>query len=227
MDGPIPGRCGSKLRGKPGQYCKRYPVPGRKRCKYHNGNAARGVAHPNFKTGIYSEHLPSRLLATYQEITADTSELVNLSEQLSLLLTRQIDVLRRVDTGESGRLWTQLRGVHKEIKQAQRDRDAARVVELMGELGNLIERGHADWATWETVLDIAERMRKMSESEQKRRIAAEAMLTNEQATTLVIGLLDAVRREVDDPDTLARISDHFVRLVGQHDRERPAALTGD
>lgn len=224
MDTPIPGRCGAKLRGKD-RYCRKYPVEGGKRCELHGGAGQRGIANPNFKTGQYSKHLPTRLLSTYQQAVTDP-DLLNLSSEIALLKSRLVDVLSRVDTGESGRLWSELKQTYRDIQQAQRERDAAKVIALMDDLGTLITRGQADWAAWSSALEITERIGKMSEREMKRRTAMQAMITSEEAMTLVVALQDAVRRHVDDPDTLTAISAEFVRLTARPDRDGAAALGG-
>ena len=46
--------CGAQLRGKPGQYCKRHPIKGRRRCRLHGGKTPRGKESPHWKTGEFS-----------------------------------------------------------------------------------------------------------------------------------------------------------------------------
>lgn len=38
-DSPLHGRCGAQLRRRPGKYCKRYPMAGKKRCPIHGGKS--------------------------------------------------------------------------------------------------------------------------------------------------------------------------------------------
>lgn len=218
MDQPIPGRCNAKARSRKGGFCKKYPLKGQKRCKTHNGGAERrkGAANPNFKTGQYSELLPVRMLATYDDVRADP-DLLNMSEQISLIKARIADVLKRVDSGESGKLWAELHTVHASIKQAQRDKDAPRVAMLMVDLGHLIDRGRGDWAAWETAIGLVDALGKTIEREQKRRVAMHDMMTTEQGTTMALALLEAVRRNVDDAAVQGRIADEFARLIGLGD----------
>jgi hypothetical protein len=221
-------RCGAKTRQRDADGnpipCKNRPVKGARRCRMHNpGKHMRGALNPQFKNGDYSDHLPTRLLQTYQQVSTDP-ELLNLSTEVSLLRTRLIDVLRRVDTGESGRLWQDLKQVYRDIEQAQRDKDPVRIGQLMGDLGNLIARGHADWAAWSSVLEISERIGRMSEREMKRRVQMHAVMTQEQGATLSLALLDAVRRHEDDRGKLARIAEEFDRIMLGYDQQRVAGI---
>jgi hypothetical protein len=52
----LDGRCGSRLREKPGRYCQRYPEPQRSRCRLHGGASPVGPLHPSFIHGGRSSY---------------------------------------------------------------------------------------------------------------------------------------------------------------------------
>lgn len=72
--------------------------------------------------------------------------------------------------------------------------------------------------TWQTIAELTEQRRKLVETERKRLVDMQQMITSEQAATLVAALTDAVRRHVDDPDTLAAIATEFDRLLAHTGR---------
>ena len=98
--------CGAKTRG--GKPCRQSPIEGRTRCRIHGGATPRGFDHPLTKTGRYSKHLPTRLLADYEAALADPN-LLSAREDIAKLTARQADLLRRVDSGEAGALWGAMR----------------------------------------------------------------------------------------------------------------------
>lgn len=214
--------CGAKTRA--GTPCKRAPVPGRTRCRLHGGLTPAGASHYNFKTGRYSKVLPARLRERYEEAAADP-ELLALREDIALLDSRLDDLLKRVDAGESDTLWKQVHSAWREHKKARRrdDEDAER--ETFEELDELISRGIGDLAAWAEVRQALEQRRRLVESERKRLVDMQQMLTAEQAMVFVTAVTDAVRRHVTDRKTLTAIARELVQLTSVPGRGN--ALTGD
>jgi len=190
------------------------------RCRMHNGQALSGVAHPGYKHGRYAENLPSRLLERYQASVADP-ELLNLSAEIALLDSRVADVLSRVDSGESGALWRSLGRLRARFLAAQRAQDQDGMQEALVELLNAVGRGHADFEAWAEVADLLERRRRLVESEQKRRVAMQQVVTAEQALGLIAALGVSMRGAVldrCDPDVardiLAAVQRDLDRFAG-------------
>ncbi|HAF11090.1 MAG TPA: hypothetical protein DCK98_13555 [Chloroflexi bacterium] len=95
----IDGRCGARLRGKPGVYCKRFPEPRRSRCRLHGGASPVGRDHPSFKHGGRSGYpivLSPREQVKYEEFMA---EQYTLAEQVALA---KVQYARAVAAGSSG-----------------------------------------------------------------------------------------------------------------------------
>jgi len=202
-------QCGAKT--KTGAPCKTPAMPAG-RCRFHGGKSRAGIASATFKTGRYSKHLPTRLAATYQEVQRDP-DLLALTEEVHLIDARLIDVLGRVETGESGQLWREVRATYQKLSDANnaKDMDAAR--QALGTLGDLITHGHADWAAWVDVRTLIEQRRKLVESERRRRIDMQQMITAERAMVLLAAVVDTVRRHVHDDAALAGISADLEKLV--------------
>lgn len=185
---------------------------GKNVCFHHGGPTPRGHALPQTTTGRYSKDLPTRLGARFLESRADP-DLLNLSAEISLIDTRGGDILKRIDSGESGAVWQELKATYKAMQEAQKARDGAEVARLLNDLGGMITRGHADYAAWADLRTLVEQRRKLSETESKRRKDMQDMITTENAMVLVTSLSESVRRNVSDPDQLKAITADLARIL--------------
>ena len=201
--------CGAKTRaGKP---CRLPPVEGRTRCRMHGGASPRGIAHPRTKHGRFSRDMPTRMLATYEAALAD-EDLISLLEEIALVTAREGDLLSRVDSGESGEIWTALRKAWAEYESAVAASNAPAMAYALTDIGRLLHRGHEDHLAWRELLATIEQRRRLVETERRRLVDLNQMISHERAMLFATALLDAVRRNVDDRDALARVSADFQRL---------------
>jgi hypothetical protein len=192
--------------------CKNWAVWGSARCKFHGGAALKGALHPNYKTGRYSRILPRRLQARYYEAMGDNKLLEN-RESLALLDARLEDVLKRVDTGEAGKLWSTLKQTYKDLRYAMRIQDAVATSEKLGQLDDMLGKGLADYAAWGEVYKVLELRRTMAESERKRLVEMNQMITAERAMLLVGAIVGAIKKHVLDKTVLYKVIMEIRRLV--------------
>lgn len=207
-------RCGAKTRA--GGKCGQLAMPNG-RCYFHGGKNLGGIASPTFKHGRYSKFLPVRLLATYKASLSDP-DLLALREQVAVLDARLVDVLKRVDTGESSRLWRQLRAAHGALLDARARSDTAAMAARLNDLGGLIGEGVADYAAWADVRALIQERRQVVESERKRMVEMQMMITSDRAMVLLAAVVDTIRRHVTDRSTLAAISADIGSLVAGETR---------
>jgi hypothetical protein len=114
------GKCEAKTRR--GGRCQRAAcVNGR--CHLHGGRSLRGSAHPGFKDGRWSKYLPDQLRARYEAGERDPNAL-SLRADLAATDSRIAELMGRLDTGESGRLWKALRASWTAVTRAYASRDA-------------------------------------------------------------------------------------------------------
>lgn len=187
------------------------------KCYVHGGPTPRGHALPQTTHGRYSKDLPTRLGERFLASQSDP-DLLNLNAEISVIDTRMSDVLRRVDTGESGQTWRELKATYTDMQEAQRAKNMGEVARLLNELGTLIRHGHSDYAAWSDVRTLIDQRRKLVESEGKRRKDMQDSITSEKAMVLVTSLIAAVKRHVSDQDALAAISADLARLLN-HDAD--------
>lgn len=188
------------------------------KCYHHGGSSLVGLAHPSTKTGRHSKDLPTRLQGRYLDSLND-ADLLNLTDEIALTDAFVEDARRGLDHGESGRLFRELKATWDTLTTAQRAKDAAAVSQAIGEIGQLIRYGIGAYAARDETTDLMEKRRKLVESESKRRVQMQDMITSEKAMLLVSALLDAVSRHVD-PHVLAAIAAEFGALTARDD---PAA----
>lgn len=205
--------CGAKTRS--GTPCQQRPMPNG-RCYMHGGPTPVGIALPQFRTGRHSKYMPARLIERYQASLSDP-ELLNLRDDIALIDARLTALLERVDIGESATLWEQVSDAW-DAYQRVRGNGTKTEVEALGLVDWLIRRGTNEYRAWAEVQTAIEQRRKLTDSEQKRLVAMQQMVTAEQALGFVAALQDSVRRHVSDRAILQAIALDMAALVN-----RPAA----
>jgi hypothetical protein len=204
-----------------GKRCKRTATPGKKTCASHGSKSLAGVDSPTFRSGRYSKDLPQRLLSRYEESLTDPQLLSSL-EDIALIDARKGELLARVDSGESGRLWEDLRAAAKVVRAAERKKGGAAdfkaaVIELL----ELIDRGVDDLAAWNDIIRLIEKRERVVTSERRRLVEAQQSLPVREAIAFAGALLDSVVRNVDDARALAAIRADFARIIGDDGARSP------
>jgi hypothetical protein len=79
-----------------------------------------------------------------------------------------------------------------------------RITEVLSQLGEGVSESRAREA-WREICALVERKRRLAESEARRLVLFQQMITTEQAVVLVASLVDVVHRHVHDRATLTAI----------------------
>lgn len=210
---PLPGvasgaakRCSAHSK-RTGEQCKNPAITGRNTCRFHGGTVKAGPLSVNYKHGRYSKALPKRLAQRYEEAEQDP-ELLSLRSELSLIDTRLHDVLQRVDSGDSGRLW---RAFKDEVEAQEKNVNDGFPISF-GKLKSLLTQGRNDWMAWNEIITMIDNRRKLALAEAKRLETMQQMITAGEAMNYAAQLLESVRRNIDDPETLNRIQNDFARI---------------
>lgn len=208
-----------------GYQCRKDAVVGYQVCHIHGGKTPRGLAHPSTTHGRYSKSLPARMLSKYDEAREDR-EFLALSEDIALIDARLEDVLGRVDTGECGENWKALGLAVKEfneferkatcaVTEGKRDEYNADRNERMRMICFLVEAGISDFNAWQELKGWLETRRKTVETEQKRLVSMQQMMSADQAEMLKARILSIIRANVQDRHALTAISREFELLTPQ------------
>jgi len=204
-------RCTAKSK-RSGERCKSYAVAGGTKCRIHGGASLAGVASATFKTGRYSKHIPTRLAARYGEALADP-KLLELRDEIALVGTRQSELLERLDAGLSLQHWKDAQTAHSEMLAAIRAKDSVTMQTALVALGDALNVGMGDYAVWQEIIEMTEQRRRLVDSEHKRLVAMQQMITAEQAMVLLARVTDAIRKHVSDPTAVAAISAQLRTIV--------------
>lgn len=201
--------CGAKRRN--GEPCKA-PAMKNGRCRIHGGKTPSGIASPNYQTGQYSKHLPTRLAATYKE-TLEDKKLWELNEKAALVNTRIVELIGKLDTGEAGATWKLMREVYKDLMTAVNGGKSSDVIKGLAIMGNLIEAGNRDYLAWAEITEQIETYRKLSESERKHQDQMERMISADQVMVMISAITDVIRQNVSDRQALYSISQGITKLI--------------
>lgn len=191
-----------------GERCKRHAAPGRNVCVMHGGRTPRGADSPSFRHGRYSKHLPSRLAATYEASLSDPA-LLELREEIALVDARIGELLARTDSAGSAERWQEARDGYEQFQRAYASGKLPAMKAALQALGESITRGQSDYAAWDEIARALEQRRRLVESERRRAVEAQQMISAQQAMVLIAAILDVIRQSVTrhctDAQTASRI----------------------
>lgn len=210
------GRCTAKAKST-GVRCLNDSEPGFKVCGSHGGKTPRGEDSPHFKHGRSRRHkvLPPRMVEAYESSLTD-SELLSLRQELSLVDARLTDILKRVDTGESGQLWRSLQAAYDGLREARSTNDGTKMASYLNDIGALIQRGMGDYAAWDEISRLMEQRRRLVESESRRLKDMQAMISAEEAMAVIGELYVILQTHIEDSVILDRIGrDITARLAAR------------
>lgn len=194
-----------------GQGCKGKAIPGKTVCHWHGGRTLSGEASLHFKHGRYSKDLPTRLFARFQ-VGKEDPLLLELREDIALIDARLGELIGRAEKGDAGAIWDALAKASAEFQKTQARRDTAAAGLALEEMLRLIHTGAQDVAAWREIHTLLEQRRRFVESERKRLIDAEQMMTVEQAVLYFRALTNAITTHVHDRSTIESIKAEFRRL---------------
>lgn len=195
-----------------GRQCMLQAMFDKEVCRFHGAATPRGMASPHYKHGRYSKYIPKRMLEDYL-LNGQDKEILALQDDIALLDSRISDLLKRVDTGESGWLWSILKARMDDLKKAFADQDQKAVNEIIVDIQRIVSRGHSDYAAWRDVIDMLERRRRLVDTERKRLVEMQQSLTVEQALEYMYQLGRAVKDNISDVRLLSRIQARFQELT--------------
>ena len=213
---PLPNtqQCGADT--KTGKPCEATAMPNG-RCRRHGGKSLSGIAHPNYQGKGKSKYLPERMRGTY-EAALDDPELLVLRNDIAIIDARLYDLLQRVDTGESGKLWRDAQTAYFDLLEAMRAQDVKLINSAVSKMGRCLDNGVDDYTAWDEVTKAIQQRKGLAESERKRLIEARQMISVEQAMMLLTALLTTIKEHVKDTAALTAIQREFIRIttLGNH-----------
>lgn len=186
----------------------------------HGGKSLQGIASPRFRTGkwIKSGVLPSGL-AKYLPMALEAG--LSLAEDVALLDAKVMELFEQLRAGQSPDAWRRVADVARELRQAQRDFDAARkaarptdilaaLSALDAGIAKLEDAGRAGLSsmrTWGQILEVFDQKNKMVTTEVRRRKAEHEALDRQRVLALMAFLAQTIAKHVPDPRAKQAIID--------------------
>lgn len=203
------------------RFCRRLVKEAGLRCRLHGGGANKtvGAANPAFKHGKYSRYMPERLAAKYIESARDPELLAN-RQEIAVLDARLAELLGRVDTGASSRLFGKAReafiGFRNALDRSDKETMQIHLQTLDATLGHAV----GDYAAWDDIRQSLETRRKLVETEMRRLEKMQHLHTAEELQSLLSAIAHIAKRVIRDPKVLNEFTLSVLEL-GQRDSGRP------
>ena len=177
------------------------------RCRMHGGKSLAGAAAGQFKHGRYSKYLPTGLQEAYERVRNDP-DLLAFDEEIALVTARIEEMLAQLPQERSGEWIDNLRARWGELRRAVQRGDRDAQSRAATAIDALIEEGASEIQQWNDILETAERLRRLKDSERRRRVDIQTAITSERAMLLLTVVLSEFRESVNqhtDPELARRI----------------------
>lgn len=205
-------QCKAKAKST-GKRCKRPAMRGMAVCRFHGGMSLKGAAAPNFKDGRYSKYMPAQLESKYAEALKDPN-LVSMRDEIAVITARLQEMFGGINTTSGLDYYHKLVNLWGEYTTYGEMGDTDNMARVQGEIGKMILKGESMAQKWEEIIKLIEMRRKLAESEQKRLINMNQMISVERASMFVFKILGIIKKYITDPKTLSSIAYDF-RVIMQ------------
>lgn len=193
------------------------------RCKWHGGASnPPGPTHPSWKHGrasLLTGRLPERLRAAY-DASVNDPEILSLREQIALVDARIVELVERLETGESEELMdlivTAVSDVSNELSRDDPNLIVAK--DHMRRVTSLIRKRRRYESTWTHLARAMEQRRRLVDTERKLAEAKQTAVDAAELRVLVTRILQSIRDNVLPLDGGRRaadaVADDVRRMIG-------------
>ena len=211
-----------------GRQCLALAMRDRDKCRSHGGKTPRGVGSPHWKHGRYAKYLPTGLHERYDAALKDP-EILALDDEIALLRTRSMLLVEKIASlPDSGSTWRNLnkqltnferaqRAAQRAPEGEQREKKLSDAAQSLEDLRMIIRRGVAEWAAWGEVITLTEHIRRLIDSEQRRRVEGQHILYVEDVMALFDYMVNQINETVSNPKEKARLSESLYRFSRRMD----------
>lgn len=190
------------------------------KCRMHGGTAKIGAADPSFKSGRYSKHLPSRLDELYREARSNP-EILDMTEHIALLEARMQEILNESTAQGTAPKWADIAEIFAEIETSLLRAETDKVMAGMERMHKILDDGIRWDKTWVQVTEIMEQLRKMTDTDIKRKKELNLMVPVERVIILMAAVGTAVKRHVTNPEEIDAVYHELEMLQGNQVPARP------
>ena len=187
--------CGAQLRKKPGRFCQKPPIKGKRRCRLHGGKSLGGIASGKYKHGRYSRYLPMDMRKQYEESKHDP-ELLSHQPDLRLMDLHLQRLLATLTQPENLEAFSRAREAFEEFKKFQREKNGPAMKHALDKVDLLFTVGIQSGSVWTEVREAIEQRRRLLESESRRIKDQQTTMSSEQVLSLIEFIVDCLRTSV-------------------------------
>lgn len=180
----------------------------------HGGaSASIGAANPNFKTGRYSKYLPSKLDELYTEARSNP-DILEMTEHIALLEARMQEILAASTAEGTAPKWSEVAEAFAEVEDALLCGEPEKVIAGMELMHKLLDDGKRWDKTWVEVVGTMEQLRKMADTDIKRKKELHLMVPIERVIILMAATATAVKRHVTNQAEINAVIRELTMLHG-------------
>lgn len=210
-----------KEKGKSMVACGAPPHTADGRCLQCAGQLTlRGKAAQDWRAGHYAERMPDNLRYVFSR-AAETDAMISMKYQMALIDAREVQLLERLGTDESGKTWLKIRALADELKVHIENEDATQQAKTLWSLLNTIDTGSSDEVIWSEIRENAEFRRRLSESERKHVESERAQMSMEQIGQIAAFFGNLLKRYVTDQQRLIAAATELKRYFDGTDAAQP------
>jgi len=177
--------CGAQLRKKPGRFCRKIPIRGKRRCRLHGGKSLGGIASSRYKHGRYSRYLPLDLRKQYEASKQDP-QLLSHEPDLRLMDLRLQTLVKQLDSTQSLEAFALAKEQWELFETALEQGNTEECEKIKLKLRDLMRVGVPSGPMWIEIREVIEQRRKLLESETKRIEKASNSMSGEQILALIV-----------------------------------------
>lgn len=198
--------CGAQNRlGKP---CRRAVVPGRNRCRFHGGLVARGLANPQTITGRYSQDMPTRMLARYEDAQKDR-EALSIRNEIDYVTALIGAKMQEIEKAVQELDWDAAIKQLSRLEEEGADWDWEKTKGELRQLGEALQAGRSEATLQEEIRSLIDQRARLVAQEARRQQDLKQNLTVEQAIVYAQVLAAIIRKYVSDNAVVSAINREF------------------
>lgn len=203
--------CGKKT--DEGGLCMSYPLKGRKYCRHHQYMGPSGPDHHNFIHGKYTPLLRRDLIYAYTN-SIQAEDPFSMRDELGLIDARLSMLAQDLDLADGQGLKDQVfelkNWIHEMYGKNQVDGTAIDLNEVQDRLDRILANAENERKRWSEIYDVIDFRRKLVESEHRRMLDSQKMVTEKEFMTMIAFLLNIIKKHIHDQSLLNTISAEII-----------------
>jgi hypothetical protein len=204
--------------------CKRNAMEGHTLCGFHVSKATRNINSPTFKTGLHGMNrerfssVAPKLLTRIRELR-DDPDLWSLKDDAAYI-TALLDIrAEAISEGITTEHYIETKGLVKTLKTEWRNSNFEEVGKLIEALDTSVTEGADATKASDSLIDLIKQRAFIVETEQKMLQSKSYILEVDQAYSLVMQVLDVIKKSVKDAEEMNAIKSGIGKLLKQYQEE--------